>query len=274
MSCRKKAAAGVAEDMPIIGWSRQFLRAHWARLPVPKHLGLSNRTRIAFSVLLGVGLLAPAGSVLAACDQPAVIDFTEFPIGTTISNQYAPQGITFSGGPSPFGFTISTFIAQDFDGTNYFPALTAHPQFFSPVWGTFVDPNNPSMPAVATNISLTAGYFDALNSTAITFYDINGNEIQTDTNGGYAFYTFSTGSQPAHSFLIRIVANEPAGFAIDKLSFSLQNALIISTPKYNQRFSLDQNNTTGTSISYQANDPANSGQITWNVTLEYATTAG
>lgn len=73
-------------------------------------------------------------------------------------------------------------------------------------------------------LQVEGGFFDAINSTAITAYDKNGNELLrvTNTATGIDFLGLSTndGSQLIKGVLFSLVADEPAGIAIDNVIFT------------------------------------------------------
>ncbi|MFB3061391.1 MAG: hypothetical protein ACE10C_08500 [Candidatus Binatia bacterium] len=101
--------------------------------------------------------LAAVPQTLEAAGDPAeIITFSEFPVGTSISDQYSDRGIIF-GGDSPF---IST------DGANpTSPVLSGSPRFFGAIAGDFVAPTDGTTLAIVESFSLDAGFFDELGST-------------------------------------------------------------------------------------------------------------
>jgi hypothetical protein len=80
------------------------------------------------------------------------ITFSEYPVGTVITNQYASLGIIFSGGSS----AGSPFITTDASNPTS-PVLSGSPLFNGPIQGSFVDANG--KPATVTQFQLDAGYF-------------------------------------------------------------------------------------------------------------------
>ena len=153
--------------------------------------------------------IAPLADVFAA--PPETITFSEFPLNTSISDQYADRGIIF-GGDSPF---ITT------DGANpTSPVLSGTPRFQGAIEGVFVDPENPEVPVVVESFSLDAGFFDAIGSTRIEWFDQDGKKLGQRTNTGFGIENFFvTGGNPS-SWKISVIANEPAGYAIDNVNIT------------------------------------------------------
>lgn len=164
--------------------------------------------------------VAPKGGI-TTLDTPSCsnsISFSEYPSGTAINTQYSNKGIVF-GGSSPF---ITT------DGANpTSPVLSGSPQFFGAIEGTFVNPTDGVTPAVATKFQLDAGYFDSVGSTSLKLYDTQGNLIEQRTNTGQGIFKFNVEGLPVAKWRIEPVGDEPAGFAIDNVCFTLQTVKII-----------------------------------------------
>lgn len=160
---------------------------------------------------------SPNNTATRALVQPqatpgnTLITFSEFPDGTTISNQYANLGVLFS---------PNTFITDDAANPTS-PVLSGSPLFFGPITVTFVNPTDSTKPATATNVTFDAGYFDTVGSTTVTYFDINGATISSVVNSQLGIQTFSAPSG-IHGFTIAATGNEPAGFAIDNVSFQIQ----------------------------------------------------
>ena len=75
------------------------------------------------------------------------------------------------------------------------------------------------------------GYFDALNSTAITAFDAKGNVIGSVTNDqlGIEFLGLVTSDKSATiaGLEFSLVGGEPAGFAIDDIRFGLGSQIVV-----------------------------------------------
>lgn len=139
------------------------------------------------------------------------ITFSEFPVGTSITSQYAPDGIVF-GGDAPF---ITTDASNPTS-----PVLSGSPQFNGTITGTFVDPTTGAN-ATVNSFQMDAGYFDSLNSTRLSVYDGSGNLISSQLNSAIGIQTFVINSPtPIGSWQIEIVSNEPNGFAVDNIGFN------------------------------------------------------
>lgn len=150
----------------------------------------------------------------------SLITFSEFPVGTSIANQYQPQGILF-GGDSPF---ITT------DGANpTSPVLSGTPLFFGSITGTFVDPATGS-PVVVTSFSLDAGYFDGLGTFDLSWFNKDGALLGSESNTEIGIQTFTVTGVGIASFQVSD-GSDAAGFAIDNVAFdpgSLASVMINS----------------------------------------------
>lgn len=145
----------------------------------------------------------------AAQDALDVITFSEFPIGTPISSQYQDLGIIFEGS-GPF---ITT------DGANpTSPVLSGSPRFEGDITGKFVEPGT-DRPTVVKSFTFDAGYFDDFGSTRIEWFDPEGQKLGQSINSqlGIERLTFEGGN--IASWRISVAENEPAGYAIDNVSF-------------------------------------------------------
>jgi hypothetical protein len=151
-----------------------------------------------------------------------VITFSEYPLGTAISNQYAEQGIIF-GGDNPF---ISLDAANPTA-----PVLSGTPRFQGSIEGIFVDPSDGETPAIVQSFSLDAGYFDALGSTRIEWFDPDGNKLGQRTNTKYSIERFNIEGGNIARWRIAIIENEPAGYAIDNVSFEPVQASVLFREK-------------------------------------------
>jgi hypothetical protein len=122
---------------------------------------------------------------------------------------------------APNTFTVN-------DGANATsPVLSGTPIFNGPISVLFSVP--------VAGVGLKGGFFDALNSTTIEAYDANGNILGSITNSvtGFEFYGLadSTGGNVIQGISFFITGNEPAGFAIDNLTFGAADALVPITTK-------------------------------------------
>jgi hypothetical protein len=139
------------------------------------------------------------------------ITFSEFPVGTPISNQYQDLGVLFSG-DDPF---ITT------DGSNPdSPVLSGTPLFFGKIVVKFIRPAT-GKPRPLSTFAFEAGYFDSLNSVVIRLFDKNGKEVASlsNTKLGIQRFKFKNLKPKIASFQIKPEKDEPAGFAIDNVQF-------------------------------------------------------
>jgi hypothetical protein len=142
----------------------------------------------------------------AAADT--VLTFSEFPVGTSITEQYKDQGVVFSGG---------TFISPD--GANpTSPVLSGSPRFQGPVRGAFVAPGG-SAPATVESLSLDAGYIDEPGSVALSVFNISGGLIKRVLANQSGIDRLTIAAPGIASFEVKAIGAEPAGFAIDNLTF-------------------------------------------------------
>ncbi|EIC22955.1 Ig-like domain-containing protein [Thiorhodovibrio frisius] len=106
------------------------------------------------------------------------------------------------------------------------PVLSGSPTFNGPIAVHF------SQPVAA--VGLKGGYFDALESTTIEVFDINGNSIGEIQNSikGFEFYglTTDTGQNLIAGLSFYITGNEPAGFEIDDITFGAADTVVVRLP--------------------------------------------
>lgn len=139
------------------------------------------------------------------------ITFSEFPNRTSIGDQYSPQGILFRGD--------SPFITGD--GSNpTSPVLSGSPLFSGSIVGRFVTPGTTS-PATVSSFSLDVGYIDSPGSVAVSAYGIDGGLLQRVFPSQIGINTVSFSVPGIASFKVEAVGFEPAGFAIDNVSFAI-----------------------------------------------------
>jgi PEP-CTERM motif len=115
-----------------------------------------------------------------------------------------------------------TFTAND-ASTPTSPTLSGTPLFNGPIAITFSTPQ--------VGVGLTAGFFDAVGSTAITAYDATGAVIGSVSNSvlGIEFLGLvSADMLPEISgLLFHLVGNEPAGFVIDNVRFGVAGQVVV-----------------------------------------------
>jgi hypothetical protein len=139
-----------------------------------------------------------------------LITFSEFPVGTSIADQYRDVGIIF-GGSSPF-------ISTDTDNPTS-PVLSGTPQFQGPITGTFVVTGT-TVPTTVDSFMLDAGWFDDLETTELRWFDSSGTLLGSRRNTVVeGIETMTVTADGIASFSMQIVTTEPAGFAIDNVQF-------------------------------------------------------
>lgn len=196
-------------------------------------------------VNLGPGAFTPVASV---------ITFSEFSLGT-VNPTYTFTGlpdigdvtVTFEGhfaGQS----TVGSFVVTLDDTTPNGP-LTLDPN--AP--DTFIvgDGSNPTSPVLSgiptfngpisvlfssnvAAVGLDAGFFNAVGGTSIEAFDRDGNSLGIITNSllGIEFYGLATadGASRIAGISFYVTGDEPAGFAIDNLTFGGPRSVNIATP--------------------------------------------
>jgi hypothetical protein len=114
-----------------------------------------------------------------------------------------------------------TFIANDAASPNS-PVLSGSPLFNGPIAILFSTPQ--------TGVGLVGGFFDNLNSTAITAFGVNGNILGSVSNGqtGEEFLGLVTSDHSAtiDGLLFSLVGAEAAGFAVDDIRFGVGEQVV------------------------------------------------
>jgi hypothetical protein len=185
-------------------------------LPTLGFADLSTRSSSPTNITLSERGLAASPAAVINADN--LITFSEYPLDTKITDQYADKGIVF-GGDSPF---ISVDSANPTA-----PVLSGTPRFQGAIEGTFVDPNDGVTPVVVEGFSLDAGYFDAYGSVRLTWYAKDGTKLGQKVGSIIGIQTFTIQGGPVASWRIETIKEEPAGFAIDNVSIkSMGDALL------------------------------------------------
>ena len=146
----------------------------------------------------------PATVIGSALVDP-LITFSEFPVGTLISTQYAGLGVTFSGAVD--GLPI---IAND-AAIPTSPVLSPNPPFA----GTF----NINFPSGATNVQFTSGFWNTIGSGVITVFNPSNVVIATLTDTSIGIDTFNLTALGTIGHITFDSRNDPAGADIDNLQF-------------------------------------------------------
>lgn len=151
------------------------------------------------SVFLLIALM-----VLALPAFATTLTFSEFAVGTVITNQYAPQGVLFSGVSAPI-------IADDFAMPGS-PVLSPNPPYAGDFLMTFI--------GGATGVQFDSGFWDGLGTGTINVFDPSSVLLASLTNTGLGVDHFDLsgygiiGSVYFNSFA------DPAGADIDNLTYN------------------------------------------------------
>ncbi len=141
-------------------------------------------------------------------DEMETITFSEFPVGTAITTQYQQRGIAF-GGDAPF-------IAQD--GSNpTSPVLSGTPTFQGAIEGRFVRADG--SPRTVNHLALSVGYINTRKSVRVIARDADGVELLSVPLDALGIVRVTITQSRMASFRVEAVAAEPAGFAIDNVTF-------------------------------------------------------
>lgn len=143
-------------------------------------------------------------------------------VGQTVSGGSVRTltGTPTPGSPLVLNTSVQTYVVGD--GANpTSPVLSGIPIFNGPISVLF------STPVAA--VGLDGGYFDAIGGTSITAYDGLGNVLGSIVNSslGIEFFGLATASglNEIAGISFYITGNEPAGFAIDNLTFGSARTL-------------------------------------------------
>ena len=141
----------------------------------------------------------PAGAALTGC-------VVGTPTGILSLDQSSPATRIVSDGANPTS-----------------PVLSGSPTFNGPVSILFS--------TLQAGVGLDGGFFNAVNSTGITAFDINGNVIGTVSNQGLGieFLGLVTADQSATiaGLQFHLVGPEPAGFAVDNIRFGVGSQIVV-----------------------------------------------
>ncbi|MDX6626892.1 MAG: hypothetical protein QOE56_1881 [Solirubrobacterales bacterium] len=163
---------------------------------------------------VGVALLAvflmPAGA--AALSGPQLLTFGEYATGTEISTQYEGQGVIFK---DEFGFYPE--VRWDLSASTN-PVLSGTFGFGSAISAQFVAPGT-TTPAPVENLSMDVGYIDEPESTQLVVNRVAGpSAIFADE---YGFNHLSASGGGITGFQLETVGEEPEGFELDNLGFTV-----------------------------------------------------
>jgi len=141
-----------------------------------------------------------------------ILRFSEVPLGTYVSGQYASAGILFSG-DNPF---------TTMDGSNSTsPVLSGSPIFQGAIEGIFV--NADGTPRTERGFSLDIGFIDDPGSVVVDAFAADGSLVVSVPADGIGIGNVEVSTPELDnviaSFIVHTVYAEAAGFAIDNLRF-------------------------------------------------------
>jgi hypothetical protein len=187
-----------------------------------KHRTSAKRriTAAVTSVLFAAGLLCGTQSPAdAAPTESGTITFSEFGVGTRITDQYRDHGVIFTGQ----GLTVEEDRSTPFinpDGSNpTSPVLSGDPLFQGPITGVFTDPAT-NGPFQTDGFSLDVGYIDNRDSVEIAYFDIDGNKLGAVTANHFGINHMTVSHPGIARFTVHAITDEPAGFAIDNVQIT------------------------------------------------------
>jgi hypothetical protein len=153
--------------------------------------------KVALAVVLLALAVAPA--------MATTLTFSEFAVGTVITNQYA--GVVFSGN----GGGSAPIIANDgaMPGS---PVLSPNPPYSGDFWMTFV--------GGATGVSFDSGFWDGTGTGIINVYDTSNVLLAALTNGGTGVFNFDLSGYGTIGSVYFNSNGDGAGADIDNLTFN------------------------------------------------------
>jgi hypothetical protein len=151
---------------------------------------------LAIMVLVGVALARQAHAVL--------LTFSEFPVGTVVTNQYAADGILFAAltGNPPI-------IANGAFPTS--PVLSPNPPFSGDFQWTF--------PSGATGVQFDSGFWNNLGTAVVDVFNTSNVLAAALTNTSTGIFHFDLTSFGDIGRVTFNSAADPAGADIDNLAF-------------------------------------------------------
>jgi len=172
---------------------------------------------------LGEGSFTPAASVITFSEHAVgtVNPIYDFGTYTVSFDGYFIGGLgtpTINSNLALDAASPETFITTD--GANpTSPVLSGTPQFSGSVAVLFSED--------VAAVGLDGGYFDAIGGTTIEAYDGLGNTLGSITNSELGIEFFGLGDDSGNAVIggiqFYITGNEPAGYAIDNLTFAFDS---------------------------------------------------
>lgn len=155
---------------------------------------------------LTISLMVAFIAVLPLTASAVTLTFDEFPVGTLVSNQYAPQGVVFLPGANGNFPIIAADVAMPTT-----PVLSPNP--------TFAGDFTIQFPGGATGVSFLSGFWDTANTGIIDVFDPSNVLLGTFTDTATGVQTFDFDGLVIGKISFNSLA-DPAGADIDTLAFS------------------------------------------------------
>jgi hypothetical protein len=156
--------------------------------------------------LAGLALLIAAVSVPRVAIADTLLTFSEFPVGTVITNQYAPTGVLFS------GLTGNAPIIADDGAMPNSPVLSPNPPFAGDFQWTF--------PTGAVGVQFDSGFWNTLGTGVIDVFGTSNNLLAALTNTSLDGNHFDLSSLGVIGRVTFNSSADPAGADIDNLRFT------------------------------------------------------
>ncbi len=160
------------------------------------------------------GIIVLTTLMILAGAANAAINFSEFPVGTLISNQYAGQGVLFLAG------TVTPRLPQiGMDGampTQPILRPTGEPDYYNyqgDFWMQFTAP-------AVTAVTFDSGYWNSVGSGIINVYDPGMGLLASVSNTTAGIETFSLSGLGQIGYVYFNSVADPAGADIDNLAFT------------------------------------------------------
>jgi len=153
------------------------------------------------------------GPVHAVVGGDPSITFSEYSLGTTITNQYESDGLLFSGDAADSN--VAPAIAND-SGNPTSPVLSGGEGFGSDIEGSFVVPGTTTI-GVDDDFSFELGYIDDPGSTSVFFYGPDEQLLGSVTPNTTGFTTITSNFTDVAYFIVS--GDDPGGWEIDNLDF-------------------------------------------------------
>jgi len=141
------------------------------------------------------------------------IGFANLPTGTSVTTQYAGEGVVFSGTPGPFTTGDAAMPTS--------PVLSPGPTYLGTIDATFVVPGHTTEAAAVTSVSFQFGYITNPPGDTISWYAVTGKELGSEHPPSAGVNTISIAAAGIHRVVVQVTPTEPTGADIDNFAFSV-----------------------------------------------------